>query len=129
LVFVRDIRYDGLKEQLMLENDIKSGLINSDMSFNQRVWALTARIPRGKIATYGDIARALNTKAFRAVGIALNRNPYAPEVPCHRVVGATGALTGFAGGIPKKRQMLLDEGVRFVGDNVDLCQRCSFGAD
>jgi methylated-DNA-[protein]-cysteine S-methyltransferase len=107
----------------MLENDIKSGVLTSAMNFNQRVWALTARIPRGKIATYGDIARALNSKAFRAVGTALNRNPYAPQVPCHRVVGATGALTGFAGGIPKKRRMLLDEGVQFVGDNVDLRQR------
>jgi methylated-DNA-[protein]-cysteine S-methyltransferase len=112
----------------MLEQAIRSGMITSQMNFNQKVWAITARIPRGKIATYGDIARALGTTAFRAVGTALNRNPYAPQVPCHRVVGASGALTGFAGGIPKKRRMLMDEGVRFVGDNVDLSQRFDLGA-
>jgi len=112
----------------MVEQAIKSGTLLPEMKFNQKVWALTARIPRGKVATYGDIARALKTRAFRAVGNALNRNPYAPQVPCHRVVGSNGSLTGFAGGIPRKRRMLADEGVRFIGNSrVDLSQRCSLG--
>jgi methylated-DNA-[protein]-cysteine S-methyltransferase len=94
-----------------MESQIKSGRIVSGMTFNQKVWALTARIPRGSIVTYADIARALGTKAYRAVGNALNRNPYAPAVPCHRVVGSDGSLTGFAGGLEKKKQMLTREGV------------------
>jgi methylated-DNA-[protein]-cysteine S-methyltransferase len=106
----------------MLEREIKAGKVNSAMSFNQKVWALTARIPAGKVATYADIARALKSKGYRAVGNALNRNPYAPEVPCHRVVGSDGSLTGFASGIDKKRKILKGEGILFRGDKVDLSQ-------
>src|SRR6478672_6495342 len=95
----------------MLEREIKSGKITPAMSFNQKVWALTARIPAGKVTTYADIAHALKTRGYRAVGNALNRNPYAPAVPCHRVVGSDGALTGFAGGLDKKRHLLTKEGV------------------
>src|SRR4051812_46405764 len=105
----------------MLEQQIRSGRIVDGMNFNQKVWAITARIPKGKITTYGDIAKALGSpQASRAVGNALNRNPYAPGVPCHRVVGSTGALTGFAGGLDKKRQLLADEGIACEGDRVAL---------
>lgn len=93
------------------ERDIKAGRLRDGMSFNEKVWALTARVKRGQVVTYGDIAKALNTNGYRAVGNALNRNPYAPEVPCHRVVGSTGKLTGFATGLPKKAAMLKAEGV------------------
>jgi methylated-DNA-[protein]-cysteine S-methyltransferase len=106
----------------MLEREIKSGKLSPAMSFNQKVWALTARIPEGKVTTYADIARALKTKGYRAVGNALNRNPYAPDVPCHRVVGSDGSLTGFASGIPKKRKILKEEGIQFRGEKVDLSQ-------
>jgi len=68
-------------------------------------------VPAGKVTTYGEIARRLRSHGARAVGNALNRNPYAPAVPCHRVVGSTGKLTGFAGGLPKKAKMLREEGV------------------
>lgn len=95
----------------MLEQQIRSGALSPAMSFNQKVWAITARIPAGKVVRYGDIARALNCTAYRAVGNALNRNPYAPGVPCHRVVGSDGALTGFAGGLEKKRTLLTREGL------------------
>jgi methylated-DNA-[protein]-cysteine S-methyltransferase len=93
------------------EQDILRGRLVSGMSFCQKVWALTARIPEGRVTTYGHIARHLGTHAYRAVGLAMNKNPYAPAVPCHRVVGSQGALTGFAGGLPKKRAMLAAEGV------------------
>jgi len=99
---------------------IKSGQVAESMSFNEKVWALTARIPKGRVATYGQIARKLNTRGYRAVGNALNRNPYAPDVPCHRVVGSDGSLTGFASGVKKKAQLLTAEGVQLVAGRVRL---------
>ena len=110
----------------MFEQQIKAGRICNGMSFNQKVWALTARIPAGQITTYADIAHKLGTKAYRAVGNALNRNPYAPQVPCHRVVGSDGSLTGFATGVKKKRDLLIDEGVTVTGWKVDLANRFAF---
>ena len=95
----------------MYEGQIKSGRIVRGMSFEQKVWALTARIPNGRVSTYGQIARKLGTRAYRAVGRALGRNPYAPAVPCHRVVGCDGRLTGFARGLVAKRRMLVAEGI------------------
>ncbi len=105
----------------MLEQQIKSGKLSPAMSFNQKVWALTARIPQGKVVRYADIARALDCTAYRAVGNALNKNPYAPGVPCHRVVGSDGSLTGFAGGLAKKRDLLKREGLTLRNNGkVDL---------
>jgi methylated-DNA-[protein]-cysteine S-methyltransferase len=101
---------------------ITAGLIVQGMSFSERVWAMTVRIPRGKVATYGQIARLLGGQAFRAVGNALNRNPHAPAVPCHRVVGSDGGLTGYAGGLAKKRRLLVEEGVFFRNGKVDLAR-------
>jgi O-6-methylguanine DNA methyltransferase len=101
-----------------IEAAIYAGRIVPGMTFNQQVWAVTARIPPGRVVTYADVARALGTTAYRAVGIALNRNPYAPRVPCHRVVGSDGSLTGFAGGLEKKRQLLEAEGVSCVNGKV-----------
>ena len=102
-----------------IEKHIRVGRLTRGMSFNQKVWALTVRVPRGQVTTYGHIARRLGTDAARAVGQALHRNPYAPKVPCHRVVGADGKLTGFAGGLARKKQLLEAEGVRVLGDRVD----------
>ena len=110
----------------MQEQQIKAGKITSGMSFNERVWALCARVPAGKVVTYGDIAKALGTNGYRAVGNALNKNPYAPAVPCHRVVGSDGSLTGFAGGLEKKKQLLLREGVAMKGAKVALDARHRF---
>lgn len=104
----------------MYEEAIKAGRIRDGMSFQQKVWALTARIPEGKVTTYAAIARKLGSTGYRAVGMAMNRNPYAPNVPCHRVVGSGGDLTGFAGGLDKKRQLLAGEGVVFRNGKVDL---------
>jgi methylated-DNA-[protein]-cysteine S-methyltransferase len=104
----------------MHENDIKAGRLKPKMNFNERVWTLTSRIPRGKVTTYAAIARKLGTQAYRAVGNAMNRNPYAPQVPCHRVVGSNGQLTGYAGGLSKKEKMLVEEGVVIRGGKVDL---------
>ena len=111
---------------LNLQRQIESGRLVDGMSFQQRVWALTARIPRGRIATYGDIAEALGSRGYRAVGGALNRNPYSPKVPCHRVVGSDGSLTGFASGLPKKKQLLTKEGVPLKNGKADLKARFTF---
>lgn len=100
--------------------EILAGKIVSGMNFNQKVWAVCARVPKGKVTTYAAIARCLGSKGYRAVGNALNRNPLAPAVPCHRVVGSDGSLTGFAGGLPRKRRLLQAEGVAFKEGKVDL---------
>lgn len=79
--------------------------------FQQRVWAITRAIPRGQTRTYGQIAREAGSPgAARAVGQAMARNPWPVIVPCHRVVGHDGQLTGFGGGLDMKRKMLAMEG-------------------
>lgn len=82
------------------------------MNFNDKVYSLAKQIPKGRVSTYGYIARALNTKAFRAVGNAMHTNPYAPIVPCHRVVKSDGDLGGFASGVANKIKMLEKEGIK-----------------
>jgi methylated-DNA-[protein]-cysteine S-methyltransferase len=81
--------------------------------FQERVWAALRTIPAGATRSYGEIARALGRPtASRAVGAANGRNPVALAVPCHRVIGADGSLTGYAGGVARKRWLLEHEGVR-----------------
>lgn len=75
--------------------------------FQRRVWAATSAIPFGETATYGEIARKIGVPTgSRAVGGALNRNPLAIVVPCHRVVGSAGRLTGYDGGVDRKAFLL-----------------------
>lgn len=100
------------------KSEILRGQVLPDMTFDQKVWAITARIPRGKVVTYGQVAAALGTRGCRAVGAALGRNPYSPKVPCHRVVGANHRLTGFAGGLKKKAALLRAEGIAVTADRV-----------
>ena len=91
------------------------------MNFNERCYSILRKVPRGKVVTYGDLAKAAGSpKAARAVGNAMNRNPYAPQVPCHRVVGANGTMVGFASGIAKKIKMLKEEGIEVKDGKVDL---------
>ena len=78
--------------------------------FQRRVWAELRRIPVGTTWSYAELARRIgNPKAMRAVGLANSKNPVAMIVPCHRVVGADGSLTGYAGGIDRKRWLLHHE--------------------
>ncbi len=90
------------------------------MNFNERCYSVLRKVPRGKVTTYGEIAKALNSKAYRAVGNAMNKNPYAPKVACHRVINSDGTLGGFASGIKNKVKMLKAEGVEVVNNRVDL---------
>ena len=79
--------------------------------FQQRVWRALAQIPFGRYSTYGELAQHLGqAQAARAVGMAVGRNPLSIIVPCHRVVGANGALTGYAGGLSRKLDLLQREG-------------------
>jgi methylated-DNA-[protein]-cysteine S-methyltransferase len=75
--------------------------------FQQAVWTAIASIPYGETITYGELARRIGRPGHsRAVGVATGRNPLSIVVPCHRVVGADGALTGYAGGLDRKRRLL-----------------------
>lgn len=75
-------------------------------SFQQRVWAELRRIPYGETVSYGELAARLGCPSARAVGAAVGRNPVSVIVPCHRVLGADGSLTGYAGGLERKRALL-----------------------
>lgn len=81
--------------------------------FQKKDWAALQDIPYGQTCTYKDIAEAIGCpKGFRAVGLANNRNPIMIIIPCHRVIGSDGSLTGYAGGIHIKKYLLELEGVK-----------------
>ncbi len=80
--------------------------------FEKRVWRFCALVPKGNVTTYAEIARRIgNNRASRAVGNALNKNPNAPAVPCHRVVKSDGSIGGYAYGIKNKIRLLRSERV------------------
>lgn len=82
-------------------------LAPSGTAFQRAVWQMLLRIPYGETTSYGAVARQLGLPAAsRAVGSAVGRNPIAIFVPCHRVIAASGALTGYAGGLERKRRLL-----------------------
>ena len=86
------------------------------MNFDEKVWKLMEGIPKGRVTTYREIAKKLNTKAYRAVGNSCRKNPYAPRVPCHRVVRSDGTIGGFGGKtsgktVEEKTRMLRNENV------------------
>ncbi len=92
-------------------------------AFVAKVRQVVAGIPKGKVATYGQVAAlAGRPKAARAVGMIMSQNKDGKAVPCHRVVGSTGALTGYGmgTGVSTKKQMLEMEGVKLMGDRIDL---------
>lgn len=88
------------------------------MNFSEKVYGLTKQIPKGKVSTYKEIANAMNFKAYRAVGNALHTNPFAPIVPCHRVVKNNGKIGGFASGVKKKIKMLEKEGIKIKRNKI-----------
>ncbi len=94
--------FDGTRTEFDLP------LASEGSEFQKKVWAELRRIPYGETATYGDIARRLGYEPVisRAVGTANASNPLPIVVPCHRVIGSDGKLTGYAGGIERKRTLL-----------------------
>lgn len=90
-------------------------------AFETRVYNILKFVPKGSVTTYGELARYLGIpRGARAVGNALNRNPYAPLVPCHRVVGYDGSLGGYAFGSARKIALLKKEGVVVNQGKIDL---------
>ncbi|MCL2106844.1 MAG: methylated-DNA--[protein]-cysteine S-methyltransferase [Oscillospiraceae bacterium] len=85
-------------------------------AFRQCVWSVLCEIPYGEVITYGAIAKRLGVKSSQAVGGAVGHNPVSIIIPCHRVVGANGSLTGYAGGLRAKRKLLDLEGQRLRRD-------------
>ncbi|MEO6407960.1 MAG: methylated-DNA--[protein]-cysteine S-methyltransferase [Burkholderiaceae bacterium] len=93
--------FDGTAETFDVPLDLQGS------AFQRSVWAALLAIDSGATRSYGDIARAIGApQAVRAVGSAVGRNPVSVIVPCHRVVGSSGALTGYAGGLDRKRALL-----------------------
>ncbi len=91
--------------------------------FAQKVYQQLSKVPKGKVTTYKELAKSLGVKAYQAVGAALRENPYAPKIPCHRVVSSDGTIGGFKGyktgeTIDEKIQMLKKEGIEFDNGKV-----------
>ena len=85
------------------------------MKFSDKVYDIVRKVPRGRVTTYGEVARAIGTEAYRAVGNALNR---AEGIPCHRVVRSDGSVGGYAHGTKRKTEILRSEGVKIVDGKV-----------
>ncbi|MDF2940036.1 MAG: hypothetical protein K0R66_678 [Gammaproteobacteria bacterium] len=86
--------------------------------FQKKVYSILQKVPKGKVVTYAILAKAAGCQSCQAIGGALKRNPFAPQVPCHRVIKSDLSLGGFYGEtsgpqIDKKKQLLISEGVRF----------------
>ncbi len=97
--------FDGRRQAFSLTMDL-AGTV-----FQRKVWTALLTIPFGETRSYGEIARQIgNPRAMRAVGAANGRNPVSIVAPCHRVIGSTGKLTGFAGGLDAKARLLALEG-------------------
>ncbi len=86
--------------------------------FAEKTYALLKTVPRGRVTTYKALADALGTRAYRAIGQFMRTNPYAPMVPCHRVVASDGTIGGFNGGVAKKIRLLRAEGVKVSGNKI-----------
>ncbi len=110
------------------------------MKFREKIYKTAAKIPRGKVTTYKALAHAINSKAYRAVGTAMNKNPHWPKVSCHRVINSDGRVGGFAeqfrgrekssksvtraklgvSGVKKKIALLRKECVEVINGKIDL---------
>ena len=95
--------------------------------FHERVYSELRKVPRGKVTTYKHLARALNSKAYRAVGTAMNKNPYSfadgGNVPCHRVVNSDSKVGKFASGTENKIKILIKEGIPIKDGKITDFQR------
>ncbi|MBS3102876.1 methylated-DNA--[protein]-cysteine S-methyltransferase [Candidatus Woesearchaeota archaeon] len=123
------VRFVKLIEGITIKRKVNKSILKklklykvNKNSFFERVYNLTRKIPEGRVSTYRDIAHALNSKAYRAVGTALAKNPYAPKVPCHRVVNSDGSVGNYSGkdGKKGKIEILRKEGVGVRNGKINL---------
>jgi methylated-DNA-[protein]-cysteine S-methyltransferase len=96
--------------------------------FQLAVWTELTQIPYGKTASYGEVARALGKSllASRAVGLANGKNPISVIVPCHRVIGADGSMTGYGGGLERKEWLLRHEGLLITAGSIATTSQAAF---
>jgi methylated-DNA-[protein]-cysteine S-methyltransferase len=120
----RDAGFDDVRRQLeeylageRREFDVPAETAGSP--FQERVWRLISQVPYGTTVSYGALAKELGRTTAQEVGAAVGRNPLSILIPCHRVVGASGALTGYAGGLRRKR-ILLDLEQQVAGRSARL---------
>ncbi len=95
-------------------------------NFQKKVYELCKEVPKGRVTTYKALAEKIGVKAYRAIGMALNKNPYGTlrckgknMVPCHRVVASSGHLHGFASGLKKKAELLRNEGIKVKNNKIE----------
>ncbi|MBU0471244.1 MAG: MGMT family protein [Nanoarchaeota archaeon] len=94
--------------------------------FQEKIYSKLRMVPKGRVTTYKELAKAVGSKAYRAVGQAMNKNPYSPKVPCHRVVCSDGSIGGFATGVRKKILMLRKEGIKVKDGKVVVFESLLF---
>ena len=91
-------------------------------SFQKKIYEKLKEVPKGKVISYKELAKAVGSKAYRAVGSAMRKNPFAPKVPCHRVINSNGYVGNFSakGGTKAKIRLLTKEGVKIKNNRIDL---------
>lgn len=128
----KELKEKGMTRCKSLENLLKQSFKGKNVDFSnyvdlnilnitdfeKKVYIETMNIPKGQVKTYKEIGEAIGSKGYRAVGNALNKNPIAIIVPCHRVVGSNMKLTGFRGGIDMKKEMLNNEGIKIKKEKI-----------
>ncbi len=100
--------------------------MNRNESFNESCYRLLRLVPEGRVTTYSEIARALNTRAWRAVGSAMAKNRHLVTVPCHRVVRSDGSVGQYAAGTDQKAALLRREGVKLQNNKVCDLERVMY---
>ena len=113
--------------KLMVQNNFSEKVLPAchpppppGMVFSEKVYSLLKQIPKGKVVTYKQVAQALNSNSYRAVGNALNKNEKLIQIPCHRVIRSDGTVGGYKLGVRKKIEILKKEGVEVINQKVDL---------
>ncbi len=92
---------------------------NLDSSFHQKCYALLQKVPQGKVTTYKEIAKALKTKAYRAVGNAMAKNEKLIVIPCHRVIKSNGEIGNYRLGVIQKKSLLEKEGIVIKNNKIE----------
>ncbi|MDH5180177.1 MAG: MGMT family protein [Gammaproteobacteria bacterium] len=103
--------------------------MNQERDFNEKCYELLNQIPKGKVTTYKEMANALGTKAWRAVGTAMAKNTNLINTPCHRVVRSDGTIGEYALGTNKKSELLRSEGVEILNNKIDNLDKYFFRFD